>query len=142
MVEITKAPLAKEPLELKRQIKLQYRELVTLTDPYPDQWKLNFFEKINYWLNNGAKYSKLIFTIINLITKIGITMSTNNDKKTTRAGTVKLIITAIVNIIAIFFATEIDAGVQEAIALFIINAWAIVDWIQSFFTNKPDEDGK
>lgn len=140
MVEITKAPMVKEPLELKRQVKLQYRELVTLTDPYPDQWKLNFFDKINYWLHNGAKYSKVVFTIINLITKIGITMSTSNDKKTTRAGIVKAIIAALMIVVNIFFSVDLPEGAQDVLITAVLAVWGAIELFQGFFTNKPDED--
>ena len=140
MVDITKAPLAKEEIKLKRDIELKYWELAIEADPYPDQWKLNFYEKLTYWLHNGAKYSKLVFTIINLITKIGITMSTSNDKKTTRTSIVKGIITAIVSIVTIFFSADIDPEMQATLIGVIVGIWGIFDWIQGYFTNKPDED--
>lgn len=142
MVEITKAPLAKEEIKLKREVELKYWELGIEADPYPDQWKLNFFDKINYWLHNGAKYSKVVFTIINLITKIGITMSTSNDKKTTRAGIVKAIIAALMIVVNIFFSVDLPEGAQDVLITAVLAVWGAIELFQGFFTNKPDEDGK
>jgi len=111
-------------------------------DPYPDQWKLNFFDKISYWLHNGAKYSKLVLTLIKIITKIGIAMSTTNDKKTTRTGIVKGIIAAIISIVTLFFSADIDPEIQNTIVGVVVGVWGLIEWVQGYFTNKPDEDGK
>ena len=69
MIEITKAEIVKENIELKRDLDIdKYKQkLIEVTDPYPDRWKLKFFEKISLWVSKGAKYSKVIFIIIDLI---------------------------------------------------------------------------
>lgn len=141
MIKITKAPMVKEPIVLTRDkdIEKYKQDLGEFIDPYPDMFKLNFFEKMSVWINQGAKYSKVVFIIVNLIIKIGGTMATTNDKKTTRAGMVKGIIGAVISIATLFFTIDIPAEIQTQIVGAIIGVWGIVDWIQGYFTNKPDE---
>ena len=68
MIEITKAPMVKEPIVLTRDkdIEKYKQDLGEFIDPYPDMFKLNFFEKMSVWINQGAKYSKVVFIVINL----------------------------------------------------------------------------
>lgn len=144
MVKITKAPMAKEPIDLTRNLnvedfKVEFDELI---DPYPDMWKIDFFDRVGMWIQNGAKYSKLIFIIISLITKIGGTMATTNDKKTTRTGIVKGVISAIVSIVMLFFTVDIPAELQTTLVGVVVGVWGLVEIVQGFFTNKPDEDNK
>lgn len=144
MTEITKAPFVKEPIILKRdndveKYKMKFEEVL---DPYPDRWKLNFFEKMSVWIEQGAKYSKVILIIINLIIKIGGKMSEKtpltNDQKTTRTGIVKLILSALAGIVTIFFGTEISPEAQNVILGAILGVWGVVELIQGYFTNKKD----
>lgn len=145
MVEITKAPIVKEPIILKRdndieKYKFQFEEVI---DRHPDMFKLNFFEKMSVWISDGAKYSKVVFIIINLIIKIGGVMSdkkvTTNDQKTTRTGIIQGIIGAVISILALFFTIDISAEMQQTIVGVVAGIWSIVVFVQGYFTNKPDE---
>lgn len=144
MVKITKAPIVKEPIDLTRNLKVEdfKVEFDELIDPYPDMWKIDFFDRVGMWIQNGARYSKLIFIIISLITKIGGTMATTNDKKTTRTGIVKGVISAIVSIVMLFFTVDIPAELQTTLVGVVVGVWGLVEIVQGFFTNKPDEDNK
>lgn len=146
MINITKAEIVKEPIVLTREkdiekYKLKFEEVL---DPYPDRWKLNFFDKMSVWIGKGAKYAELIFIIITFITKIGGTMATTNDQKTTRVGIIRGIIAAIVSIVTLFFAVDIPAELQTTLVGVIAGIWSIFEIVQGFFTNKPDkiEQGK
>lgn len=146
MVGITKAPMVKEPIVLTRdndveKYKIKLEEAI---EPHPDLFKLNFFDKMSVWINQGAKYSKAIFIIINLIINIGGKMPTSNDKKTTRTGIVKGIIGAVISIVALFFTIDITPELQQTIIGVIVGIWSIVEFVQGYFTNKPDtvENGK
>lgn len=144
--QITFAPIAKEPIILPREddvekYKMKFEEVL---DPYPDRWKLNFFDKMSVWIGKGAKYAELIFIVITFITKIGGTMATTNDQKTTRVGIIRGIIAAIVSIVTLFFAVDIPAELQTTLVGVVAGLWSIFEIVQGFFTNKPDqiEEGK
>ena len=138
MIEITKAPIVKEPITLQREEVEKYKvKLLEYADPYPDQWQLNFFEKMSVWVYQGAKYSKAILIIIKLIIKVN-SMATSNDKKTTRTGIVKGIIGAVISIATLFFTIDISPELQQTLIGVIVGIWSIVEFVQGYFTNKPD----
>jgi hypothetical protein len=139
--QITRAQIAQEPFVLKRDkdVEKYKQKLIEAIDPYPEMWKLNFYDKLSMWISKGARYSKLIIIIINLITKIGGTMATSNDKKTTRTGLVKGIIAAIVSVIMLFFSVDIPTELQSNLAALVVLAWGIIESVQGYFTNKSDK---
>lgn len=145
-IEITKANIAHEPIILTREndvekFKMKFEEVL---DPYPDRWKLNYFETMSVWISKGAKYANLIFIVITFITKIGGTMATTNDQKATRVGIIRGIIAAIVSIVTLFFAVDIPPELQTTLVGVIAGLWSIFEIVQGFFINKPDsiEEGK
>lgn len=141
--EITKAEIVKEPIILERSLdveryKMKFDEVL---DPYPDRWKLNFFEKMSVWINNGAKYSKIIFLIIDLIIKLGVKMEkkkTTNDQKTTNAGIIQVIVAAIAGLIALVWGKDIPTDIQAILVSVGVGIYTLAGFFVGLFSNKPD----
>lgn len=142
--EITKAEIVKEPIVLERSVdveryKMKFEEVL---DPYPDRWQLNFFEKMSVWINNGAKYSKIIFLIIDLIIKLGVKMEekkvTTNDQKTTNSGIIQVIVAAVSGLVALVWGKDIPADIQVILVTVAGGIYALAGFFGSWFTNKPD----
>lgn len=141
MIQIEKAHIVTEPIELQREQDVEKYQLhfEKQVDVMADEWKLSFFDKIGLWIENGAKYTKLVFLIIKIFTKIGLVMATSNDKKTTHAGIIKVIITSIVAVISIFFSVDIPQDIQATLIGVVVGIWGLIEFFQSFFTNKEDK---
>lgn len=144
MIEITKAEIVHEPIILKREndVEKYKQKLIEVADPYPEMFKMDFFDKMGLWLQNGAKYSKVVFIIITLITKIGGKMNekqvTTNDKKTTNAGIVQLVVGALSGAIALIWGKEIPSEMQILLVSVAVGIYSLAGFFVGLFSNKQD----
>jgi len=128
--------LEQEPIKIRTEDKVRY--LKQKIEELPEV-SISVFERVYYIFHTGLKYTKVMYYLIKIIDKIQ-RLKMDNNQKTSKAGTIKIIVAALSAIIAIIWGESIPAGIQETLVGVAIGVYALVDFFIDLFTNKPDDN--
>lgn len=95
-----------------------------------NDWSIDWADKLYYKWHYARQYIKITYIFV----KLAIRLKMNNDVKTTITQIIKslLLVLTVVGV-------NISPEMSDTIISVAIGIYAIVGWIQGFFTNKPEK---
>lgn len=128
--------LEQEPIKIRTEEKVRY--LKQKIEELPEV-SISVFERVYYWFSNGLKYTKVMYYLIKIIDQIQ-RLKMDNNQKTSKAGTIKIIVAALTAIIGIIWGKDIPGDIQAVLVSVAVGVYTLIDFFIDLFTNKPDDN--
>lgn len=118
---------------------IPYKRLI---DEYSLEKDKTVWEKLWFVIMHAPKLINIGYNIVKIIIafnnfKKGIYM--NNDKKTTVIGIIKMVVGALIAVLAIF-GVKLPPDSSEVVIAAIVAVYTTIDMFLAFFTNKQDKE--